>query len=163
MKKENENLIPVCVYCDSTGLFSETECERENLTDMMFPEWIVREWYKENEKDFIEECKIDSLKEPCFETWLNEVYTADDTDGLYDFAVEKEFDPTFGNEVDSQHNALVFEDSNYEYETIVVFKGTTFECRKWAKKHDWKYKYSFMSFESLEWESKEVDLEMLFY
>ena len=37
MKKRNETLIPVCVYCDSTGLFSETECERENLTDMYFP------------------------------------------------------------------------------------------------------------------------------
>lgn len=161
MEKKNENLIPVCIYCDSTGLFSEEEYWSENLTDMMFPEWIVREWYKENEEECIADCKAEH-EEPCFENWINNSYTADSTDGLYDFAVKKGFDPIFGNGIDSQHNAVVFEDSNYEYETIVVFKGTTMECRKWAREHDWKYKHSFMSFETLEEEEKEDDLFMLF-
>lgn len=159
MKKRNETLIPVCVYCSSTGLFSEEECNTENLTDMMFPEWIVREWYKENEKDFIAECKTDSLKEPCFETWFNEVYTADDTDGLYDFAVEKGFDPFFGG-CDDHNDAVVYED--HECKTIVVFKGTYLECRKWAREHDWKYEYYYTSLETLEEEEEEVDLFMLF-
>lgn len=157
-KNENEKLIPVCVYCSSTGLFSEEECYLENLTDMMFPEWIVREWYKENKKDFIEECKSDSLKEPCFETWLNEVYTADDTDGLYEFAVEKGYDPIFDGY--NSNDAVVYE--NYEGKTIVVFKGKYLECRKWAREHDWKYEYYYTSLETLEEEEETVDLEMLF-
>lgn len=160
MEKKNEKLIPVCIYCDSTGLFSEEECCSENLTDMMFPEWIVREWYKENEKACIEDCKAEH-EEPCFENWINNSYTADGTDGLYDFAVQKGFDPFFKNESDSR-NAVVFEDSNYEYETIVVFKGTTLECRKWAREHEWTYDHCFMSFETLEEEEEEVNLKMLF-
>ena len=57
--RENEKLIPVCVYCSSTGLFSEEECNAENLTDMLFPGWIVNEWYKENEKVFAFECEAE--------------------------------------------------------------------------------------------------------
>ena len=94
MEKKNEKLILVCIYCDSTGLFSEEECCSENLTDMMFPEWIVREWYKENEKACIKDCEAEH-EEPCFENWINNSYTADSTDGLYNFAVQKGFDPFF--------------------------------------------------------------------
>lgn len=163
MKKRNETLIPVCVYCDSTGLFSETECERENLTDMYFPVWILEEWYKKNEKDFIAECKTDSLKEPCFETWFNEVYTADDTDGFYDFAVEHGYDPTFFTQIDNipHKNAVVYDD--YEGNTVVVFKGTNLECRKWAREHNWEYEFWHTSLETLEEEIIKTDLEMLFY
>lgn len=159
MKKRNETLIPVCVYCDSTGLFSETECERENLTDMYFPVWILEEWYKKNEKEYIESCEAMDYP-PCLENWYTEVYTADETDGLYDFAIEHGYDPTFFAQIDNIKNAVVYDD--YEGNTVVVFKGTNLECRKWAREHDWKYEYWYTSLETLEEESEEVDLEMLF-
>ena len=158
MEKKNEKLIPVCIYCDSTGLFSEEEYCAENLTDMMFPEWIVREWYKENEKECIKDCEAEH-EEPCFENWINNSYTADSTDGLYDFAVQKGFDPFFCMS-EGHKDAVVYED--YEGKTIVVFKGKYLDCRKWAREHGWKYEYYYISLETLEKEKEEVDLFMLF-
>lgn len=158
MEKKNEKLIPVCIYCDSTGLFSEEECWSENLTDMMFPEWIVREWYKENEKECIEDCKAEH-ETPCFENWIKNSYTADSTDGLYDFAVQKGFDPFFYMSDDIK-DAVAYED--HEGKTVVVFKGKYLDCRKWARKHEWKYEYCYTSLETLEEEEEEVDLFMLF-
>lgn len=158
MEKKNEKLIPVCIYCDSTGLFSEEEYCLENLTDMMFPEWIVREWYKENEKECIKDCEAEH-EEPCFENWINNSYTADSTDGLYDFAVQKGFDPFFYMS-DDHKDAVIYED--HEGKTIVVFKGKYLDCRKWAREHEWKYEYYYTSLETLEEESEEVNLEMLF-
>lgn len=158
MEKKNEKLIPVCIYCDSTGLFSEEEYCLENLTDMMFPEWIVREWYKENEKECIKDCEAEH-EEPCFENWINNSYTADSTDGLYDFTVQKGFDPFFYMS-DDHKDAVIYED--HEGKTIVVFKGKYLDCRKWAREHEWKYEYYYTSLETLEEESEEVNLEMLF-
>lgn len=158
MEKKNEKLIPVCIYCDSTGLFNEEECCSENLTDMLFPEWIVREWYKENEKACIEDCETEH-EEPCFENWINNSYTADSTDGLYDFAVQKGFDPFFCMS-EGHKDAVVYED--HEGKTIVVFKGKYFDCRKWAREHEWKYEYYYTSLETLEEETEEADLRMLF-
>ena len=158
MKKKNEKLIPVCIYCDSTSLFSEEECCSENLTDMMFPEWIVREWYKENEKECIKDCEVEH-EEPCFENWINNSYTADSTDGLYNFAVQKGFDPFFCIS-EGHKDAVVYED--HEGKTIVVFKGKYLDCRKWAREHEWKYKYYYTSLETLEEKEEEVELFMLF-
>lgn len=150
MEKKNE-LIPVCIYCDSTGLFSEEEYCSENLTDMMFPAWIVNEWYKKNEKDFVAECEAEGYEANIY-NWYTEVYTADDTDGLYDFAVQKGFDPVFETP-DNTQNAVVYE--NLEYDTVIAFKGTTIECRKWAREHDWKF--------TIGYGDAEVDLDMLFH
>ena len=155
---KSTKLFLVMLYCDSTGLFSKRECDNNNLTEMLFPEWILQEWYEKNEKIFIAECEENSVNAPCFKTWITDVYTADDTEGLYDFAVEKGYDPIF-DMLDTQ-NAVVYE--NAESETVIIFTGTTLECRKWAKEHDWKYNHYFMSFETLEEEEEEVDLEMLF-
>lgn len=157
MEKKNE-LIPVCIYCDSTGLFSEEEYYSENLTDMMFPAWIVNEWYKKNEKDFALECEAEGYKANIY-NWYTEVYTADDTDGLYDFAVQKGFDPFFYMS-DDHKDAVVYED--HEGKTIVAFKGKYLDCRKWAREHEWKYEYYYTSLETLEEEEEEVDLFMLF-
>jgi len=149
--KNNEKLIPVCIYCDSTGLFSETECNVDNLTDMLFPGSIINEWYKENEKVLAPECKAEGYKPNAY-NWYTEVYTADDTIGLYDFAVAKGYDPVF-EMPDHTQNAVVYE--NLEYDTVVAFKGTTMECRKWAKANNWKIKVGHSD--------TEVDLEILFH
>ena len=67
--------IPVCVFCDTTPLYTEEECDRDNLCSLQFPEHIEREWYGESTG---------------FEDWLEE-YTADETVGLYDFAKQYGF------------------------------------------------------------------------
>ena len=82
------------VYCDSTGLYTDEECFDDNLCDLYFPEWIVREWYKTNECDLVyitmRELHIPE-SEVTFEKWFYEASTAMDTDGLYDFALERGF------------------------------------------------------------------------
>lgn len=148
---KNAKLIPVTIYCDSTGLFSEEECNTDNLTDMLFPGWIVEAWYLINEKSFAPECKAEGY-EPNAYNWYTEVYTANDTDGLYDFAVEKGYDPVFDMSANTQ-DAVVYE--NLEYETVVVFTGDYLECRKWARAHDWKI--------TIGHNDTEVDLDMLFH
>lgn len=149
--KNNEKLIPVTIYCDSTGLFSEAECNTDNLTDMLFPGWIVEAWYLINEKSFAPECKAEGY-EPNVYNWYTEIYTADDTIGLYDFAVAKRYDPVF-EFPDKTQNAVVYE--NLEYDTVVAFKGTTMECRKWARAHNWRF--------TIGYNDTEVVLDMLFH
>lgn len=70
--KDNGKLktIPVCVYRDTTPLYTDEECDHDNLCSLQFPDHIVREWYG---------------KGTGFEEWL-EKYTADETAGLYNFA-----------------------------------------------------------------------------
>ena len=86
-------MINMCIYADTTGLFSVCECESDNLVDMGFPEWIVRKWYEEN--NLVEETAAELKKEieDCtFEDWLNRVSWAEDTNGLYDFAKANGFE-----------------------------------------------------------------------
>ena len=119
------------VYCDSTGLFSEEECNSDNLTEMVFPDEIVRKWFDKNIK---EEYK-NEYPDLTFEYWVNELYTADETDGLYDFCILAGEEPMFDvNEIDS-----VIAVNNINDEKSVVFEGTYYECRRWCKDMDWKY------------------------
>lgn len=97
MSNKHGKLIPVCVYCDSTDLYSEDEIAVENLTDLLFPERIVRAWYEAHKSEFDDETSYElDIPEPeCdFQKWYEEVYTAIDTDGLYDFAIQMGFTPT---------------------------------------------------------------------
>ena len=75
---EDSNTVEVCVYCDSTDLYTEEECDRDNLTYLGFPEKIVKEWF--DKQGFF--CYTN------FDKWLYEEYTADDTDGLYWYAID---------------------------------------------------------------------------
>lgn len=88
------DMIPVCVYKDSTDLFTEEEILRDNLTDLLFPKSIVVEWYERHKEDLdattAHELGI-PLSECNFDRWYNEVSTAIDTDGLYVFALYRRF------------------------------------------------------------------------
>ena len=88
---EQNKMISVCVYCDSTDLFTEEEIMQDNLCDLDFPEYIVRAWYEEHKQamdaDTAAELRI-PLSECNFEKWFNEVSTAIDTDGLFDWAIQ---------------------------------------------------------------------------
>ena len=91
-----DKFIEVCVYADSTNLFTEEDCNTDNLVALKFPERIVKDWYEKHESEFVE-CTANELKKPksecTFEDWFNEVYTADDTDGLFNFSIEHGYVP----------------------------------------------------------------------
>ena len=45
-------MITMTIYCDTTGLFTEEECNQENLCEMDFPEKLVRGWYESRKEEF---------------------------------------------------------------------------------------------------------------
>lgn len=130
-------MLSVCIYADSTGLFKESECDSCNLVYMNFPEEIVRKYYEQNKEDFIEETsyELGIPEDECtFEDWYKSVYTAEDTNELYDFAIENGCIPKFGVE---DHDAVFYrDDDNFKY---IVFEGTYGECRQFGKENDWEY------------------------
>ena len=129
-------MLSMCIYADSTGLFSESECDRDNLVDMKFPEEIVRKYYEKYEEDFIGETsyELDKPEEECtFKDWVEAVYTAEDTDELYDFAVENGCVPCFGID---KRTAVFYRDDNDNKQ--IVFEGTYNECRQYGKENDWE-------------------------
>ena len=72
-----QSMREICVYCDTTGLFTEAEIMKDNLTEIPFPDQIVRAWYDHCPHGYT-----------TYEEWLDN-YTADDTDGIYEFAVSQ--------------------------------------------------------------------------
>ena len=88
-------MVTIGMYADQTGLFTEDEIMFDNWAEFEIPEWIVREWYKEN--NLVEDTS-EYLRKPIedctFEDWLYGVSQGDDTDGLYEFSVSHGFTPT---------------------------------------------------------------------
>ncbi len=85
--EDNERMISISVYKDSTGLYTEEEIQDDNLVDLYFPESIVADYVGSNEgwtHDDLLEHKLRLLFLPN--------YTADDTVGLVDFAKERGFE-----------------------------------------------------------------------
>lgn len=120
--------IEVSVYCDSTGLFSEAECNADNICDMMFDESIVEQWFEE---------KISPNIDYGFELWFTEEYTCDDTDGLYNYAVSKGDHPYF----DTNVICSVFYRDPYNYK-YAVFIGNLTECREFGRENGWVWQYN---------------------
>lgn len=126
----------VTVYADSTGLFSEDECNYDNLCEVCFPEEIVIEWYNENKNACDEDTSRDLRKlisECTYEDWINDVYTADGTDGLYEFALKRGFDCGLGI---NDHSYVFYRDDD-NFKTI-VFEGTYDDCRRWCRDAGWE-------------------------
>lgn len=124
----------VTIYCDTTGLFSENEINGlldgrpatgnvyyGNICDMDFDEVIVRMWFEERIKAY--------KPTMTFERWYNDEYTAEDTDGLYNFAIERGDSPTFG--VNGKFR--VFYGDSY------LFMADYDECRRFCKENNWLY------------------------
>ena len=89
-------MLDVCVYKDDTGLYTEEECERDNLVDLLFPAEILKSWYRLYKNDFDAETMSDLKipEEECdFNKWYSYVCTADDFDGLCDYARRAGFEP----------------------------------------------------------------------
>lgn len=87
----NDPLIPVCVYCDTTPWYTEADLLIDNTCDLLFPESIVREYFRTYLTDENDPARV------TFETWYADLSTADDTDDLYDFALSRGFTATRPN------------------------------------------------------------------
>ena len=94
LKSKDEEMIYVCVYADTTGLFSEDEVDIDNLCDIAFPKRIVEQYYEESKDVFDAETSRElniPIEECTFDKWLHEVYIAEDTEELFEFARERGF------------------------------------------------------------------------
>ena len=76
-----DGMMEMTVYCDTTPWFSDEEMLRDNMCEMQFPRKMVQEFY-------IKHCggSINSFVE-----WLQDEYTADDTDGLFAYCEDHGF------------------------------------------------------------------------
>ena len=83
-----ESMQLMCVYADTTGLYTEEECEECNLAYLLFPRDIVKAFFDE-EVDYI--IGQDGLVG--FDQWLKEYYIAEELIDLCEFARGRGFDP----------------------------------------------------------------------
>lgn len=134
MKKRNGKMIPVCVYCDTSGLFSPAECDEDNTIELDFPLWIVKEYYNLYKDDFKAGMECELRTRGSFKKWYDSYYTADDTIELFDYAYIKGFVPALNSDM----KMYLFYLDNDDNE-IVVFRGSEDECRRYGKVYDWTY------------------------
>lgn len=152
-KFKDAKLISVCVYADTTGLFSESEYSYDNLADVLFPESIVREYFDEYiEPELI---RPEETKDP-FQYWLTEESTADDTRELVDFAESKGWEPILG--IDDPDSVFYRDAYNFKH---IVFEGTYDECRQFGKDNDWVWKWDEYGDYDDDDEQEEYELEIL--
>lgn len=141
MEDNKNEMIYITMYADDTGLFSETECNKDNTVGFDVPRWILEDWYKENE-DLNKEQTMDELgvseEEATFDKWIKEVYTHDDFIGFYDYCIIKGFVPNFYDEnIDEIQDKVFYID--WDGNKQIVFKGTYDECRRWCRYYNWEY------------------------
>ena len=77
-----DGMMLVTVYCDSTGLYTEAECDMDNMTEMWFPIELVRKYMKDN---------WDVTDDYEFWHWFVEESTADEVSELYNYALDRGF------------------------------------------------------------------------
>ena len=73
------DMIRVCIYCDTTPWYTQEEMNEDNLCDLLFPRKLVEDFY--NSTDASDGNCFGKPKD--FADWLDNYYTADDTDGLF--------------------------------------------------------------------------------
>ena len=87
----DKDMITVLIYKDSTGWYDDKyfeDASHDNLIELDFPVQIVKKWFdKSGPFHYYEYDAYD------FWDWYKNCYDADDTDGLFDFAVENGFTP----------------------------------------------------------------------
>lgn len=90
------NMISIEIYADTTGQYTDNELDYCNCVTVDIPEEIVKAWFYQEvyDSDFDNEDDVDADKP--FESWLEYVYTCDDTDGLYQFSVDNGYTPVCG-------------------------------------------------------------------
>lgn len=147
MKDNRNEMIYITMYADDSGLFSETECNRDNTVGFDVPRWILKDWYKQDEKVNKQEI-MDMLdvseEEATFDRWIEEVYTHDAFIGFYEFCLIKGFVPKL---LDKDVQDKVFY-KDWDGNKQVMFEGTYDECRRWCKyngwtQHDWGHECDY--------------------
>lgn len=147
MKTNKNEMIYITMYADDSGLFSKTECNRDNTVGFDVPRWILEDWYKQDEKINKEET-MDVLnvseEEATFDKWIKEVYTHDAFIGFYEFCLIKGFVPKI---LDKDVQDKVFY-IDWNGNKQIVFEGTYDECRRWCKyngwtQHDWEHECDY--------------------
>lgn len=147
MKTDKNEMIYITMYADDSGLFSETECNRDNTVGFDVPRWILEDWYKQDEKVNKEETMdvLDvSEEEATFDKWIKEVYTHDAFIGFYEFCLIKGFVPKL---LDKDVQDKVFY-IDWNGNKQIMFEGTYDECRRWCKyngwtQHDWEHECDY--------------------
>jgi len=98
MEDNKNEMIYITMYADDTGLFSETECNKDNTVGFDVPRWILEDWYKQyeilNKDSTMMELGV-SEEEATFDRWIKEVYTHDDFIGFYDYCIINRFNCKF--------------------------------------------------------------------
>lgn len=83
MKEEkNKETVTIDMYADSTGLYTEAECNEDNTASFDVPVEIVREYFYKELKDY--------YPDKTYEEWITEEYTMDDFEhGFIDLAEKR--------------------------------------------------------------------------
>ena len=81
-----DGMVMVCVYTDTTGLYTPDETDECNLAYLLFPEEIVEAWYHKKLADIYPASW--TMKE-----WASTANRPEDTMGLCDFARKRGFEP----------------------------------------------------------------------
>jgi len=85
-----EKMLPVGIWKDTTGQYSDEECDEDNMVTIPVPQDLLWQWYMENAEFDREQCADQEPEGGWAEItiedmlrWLWEEYTLDETDGLY--------------------------------------------------------------------------------
>ena len=135
MEDKRNEMIYITTYADDTGLFSETECNKDNSVGFDVPRWILEKWFKIGKKEN-RDMGIDDYDS--FEDWYNN-YIHDELIGFYDFCIIKGFVPNILNPDEEVEDKVFYEDN--EGNKQIVFEGTYDECRRWCRYYNWRYKW----------------------
>lgn len=93
-----EDMVSVCLYADSTGLYTDDEIDECNVAYILFPYDIVEAYYIEV---IAPAFGFEPEGDMYFDRWFNEEYIADDMDKLTDFAKSRGFIPVRYTETES--------------------------------------------------------------
>ena len=66
------------VFCDTTPWYTDEEIAEDNMCDLQFPRKMVQEYYISTGGSIYN-----------FVEWVQDIYTADDTDGLFSFCADR--------------------------------------------------------------------------
>lgn len=84
-KNANKETVTIDMYADSTGLYTEAECNEDNTASFDVPVEIVREYFYKELKDY--------YPDKTYEEWITEEYTMDDFEhGFIDLAEKRGYE-----------------------------------------------------------------------
>ncbi len=130
MIENNRNeMMYITMYADDTGLFSETECNKDNTVGFDVPRWILEDWLKIGEA-------VEFNESDSFEDWYNS-YIHDELIGFYNFCIIKGFVPNILNSDEEVEDKVFYEDN--EGNKQIIFEGNYDECRRWCKYNNWNW------------------------